>query len=681
MGIRIGSDTGGTHTDLVLLDDDQAKIVTLKVPTTPEDLSNGIAKGIETIVERAGSQMSEVDRFVYGTTLVTNLIVEEQQVDIGLITTGGFRDVLEIGRASRRPNVYDIHWRPPTALISRDLRVTVNERISADGSVITPIDDTDIAERLSELKSKGVRCVAVCLMNSYTNPEHEQRIGKVAAEKFPDLAISLSCEVAREFREYERTSTTAINAFVGGPLTRHLDGLAAALAAKGITPAPYIIRGNGGVMSFTSAKKLPAALTHSGPMGGIIGGAALAEKAGVNKIITLDMGGTSADVSLLTDGKAEMTTRSSVGRHPLLLPMLDLITIGAGGGSIAWVDQGGALRLGPRSAGSVPGPACYGQGGENPTVTDSNLYGGRLNPEYFLAGARKLHPAKSREAILRKVAEPCGISLDAAASGIMALAEAHMVNAIKLITVQRGLDPRDYTLVGFGGAGPLHTLRLAEELGIRSALIPPAPGNLSALGMLTAQVRHDLVRTKLAYLGEVDAAELSAGFDELIEQGEKALADEDIAAGTSQYVTSLDLRYKGQNFELNLELPAGDMQAALDALQARFAERHKQMYGYDNPGKPIQIVNMRVAAMSTKPDFVWPTFPTEAGGKATVVSRRKVLIDAGHWEELPIYRLDDLREGYIFPGASIVEYPGSTLFVPPGWTARCDAYRILHLER
>jgi N-methylhydantoinase A len=446
-------------------------------------------------------------------------------------------------------------------------------------------------------------------------------------------------------------------------------------------PSPYIIRGNGGVMSFTSAKKLPAALTHSGPMGGIIGGAALAEKAGVNKIITLDMGGTSADVSLLTDGKAEMTTRSSVGRHPLLLPMLDLITIGAGGGSIAWVDQGGALRLGPRSAGSVPGPACYGQGGENPTVTDSNLFGGRLNPEYFLAGARKLYPDKSREAILRKVAEPCGITVEAAASGIMALAEAHMVNAIKLITVQRGLDPRDYTLVGFGGAGPLHTLRLAEELGIRSALIPPAPGNLSALGMLTAQVRHDLVRTKLSLLGEVDADELSAGFDELVEQGNLALKDEDIPAGKSQYVTSLDLRYKGQNFELNLPLPSGDMRAALDALPARFAERHKLMYGYDNPGKPIQIVNMRVAAMSIKPDFVWPTFPAQAGGGVTAVSRRKVLIDAGHWDELPIYRLEDLREGYTFSGASIVEYPGSTLFVPPGWTARCDAYRILHLER
>lgn len=681
MGIRIGSDTGGTHTDLVMIDDEAGSITTLKVPTTPEDLGRGIVEGIKKVIDIAGRLPEDVARFVYGTTLVTNLIVEEQQIDVGFITTKGFRDVLEIGRASRRPNIYDIHWRPAAPLIPRHMRLAVTERIAHDGTILTPLDEDEVRRALDELAAAGVRTVAVCLLNSYANPLHERRIREIACETCPDLLLSLSCDVAREFREFERSSTTAINAFVTGPIGNHLNALGEGLKEMGLTPAPYIIRSNGGVISFDSAKRLPAALTHSGPMGGIIGGAALAERAGVSKAITLDLGGTSADVSLIVDGKADMTTRSSVGRHPLLLPMLDLVTIGAGGGSIAWVEEGGALRVGPRSAGSVPGPACYGQGGVNPTMTDANLFAGRLNPDYFLAGARKLYPDRSQKALQEKVAGPCGMTSEAAAIGILAIAEAHMVNAIKMISVQRGLDPRDFSLIGFGGAGPLHTLRLAEELGVTSALIPPAPGNLSALGMLTAQVRHDLVLTRFVWLDEVDPEALAADLEELLQEGWTALSEEDVEETDARFVITVDLRYEGQNYELNLPVGTGDLAATLAELPVRFHERHRHIYGYDNPEKRIQMTNLRLAATGSVPKVSWPRVGRTGSGSPTPVGYRDTLIDGGTRSRVPVFRLADMAAGQTIEEPAIVEYPGSTLFIPPDWSTRCDDFSILHLTR
>ena len=680
MAIRIGADTGGTHTDLAVVDDDTGAITTLKVPTTPDDLSRGIAAGMLEAAKRAGRQPSEVSRFVYGTTLVTNLIVEEKQLPIGLIATGGFRDVLEIGRASRKPNVYDIHWRPPAPLIRRELRLTVTERIGHDGSIIVPLDEADVERVLDQLAAAGVESVAVCLLHSYANPVHERRIGEIAAKRHPAIDISLSCDVAREFREYERSSTTAVNAFVISPISRHLDELGAALAEQGVQPKPYIMRGNGGVMSFASAKQLPAAITHSGPMGGIIGGALMAERCGLTDVITLDMGGTSADVSLIAGGKPTMTTRSSVGRHPLLLPMLDMVTIGAGGGSIAWVDVGGALRVGPRSAGSVPGPACYGQGGADPTVTDANLIAGRLNADYFLAGARTLYPDAALAALQARVCEPCGLSVTDAALGIMAIAEAHMVNAIKLISVQRGLDPRNFTLVGFGGAGPLHTVRLAEELGATSVLIPPAPGNVSALGMLAADVRHDIVRTRIALLSEVDPSKLAADFADMLEVGTKALRQEGVDAEAEQFVMSIDLRYRGQNYELNLPVGSGDLAAALARLPALFHAQHRTVFGYEMPDKPIQMVNLRLAAIGKVAALPWPRIAAGSGA-APAAGRRRVMIDRGQTKDVNVYRLSDLRAGQTIDDTAIVEYPGSTLFIPPGWSAACNEFQILHLQR
>ena len=681
MSVRVGIDTGGTHTDVVLVDGSGGEVLALKVPTTPHDLSQGVLDGLGRVLEDSDRPATSISHFVYATTLVTNLLVEGSDIPVGMITTEGFRDILGIGRASRKPNIYDIQWAPPPPLVPRHLRLVVTERIDARGHVITPLDEEATREALRQLVAAGVESIAVCFINGYANPQHEQRVAALAAEECPELGISLSSDVVREFREYERLSTTVVNAYVAPPLTRHMDGLTEKLARNAVASAPYTMRSNGGIMTFEAAKRLPVTMTHSGPMGGIIGGTAIAAACGARDIITLDMGGTSADVSLVTGGEPVLTTRGTVGRHPVLLPMLDLVTIGAGGGSVAWVDEGGALKVGPRSAGAVPGPACYDQGGDEPTVTDANLVAGRLNADYFLEGSRGLRAELSEAALGDKVAKPLGMSMDEAAIGIMAIAESHMVNAIKLISVERGLDPRDFTLVGFGGCGPLHAARLAEELSITSVLVPSAPGNVSAMGLLSADVRHDMVRTHVAALDDVEPKVLAAAFEDLMESGVAALAGDGIDDARRRYLPAVDLRYKGQNYELTLPFPGHGVDAALaGTLGKAFHEAHRSVYGYELPKRTIQLVNLRLTAIGEVQRVQWPEHDGGAPG-AKPIARRKVLVGPGSREAVPIYRLAGLSPGVSFAGPGLVEYAGSTLFVPDRWTATFDAMLNARLER
>lgn len=678
-GVAIGVDTGGTHTDLVLVDGE--RLLTLKVPSTPDELSFGIIEGLSALLEESGCTPSSVARFVYASTLVTNLIVEEQAPSVGLITTAGFRDVLEIGRASRKPDVYDIHWRPALPLVPRHLRKTVRERVDHRGHVLEALDEEDVRTALRELAAAGVTSIAVCLLHSYANPAHENRILELAEEVCPDMDVSISSRVVREFREYERSSTTAINAFVRRPIIRHLDNLEEALRNRAENAKPFIMRGNGGISTFSATKDLPVAITHSGPMGGIIGGAALAKSCGLSNIITLDMGGTSADISLIANGRPLLTNRSQAGAHPVLVPMLDLITIGAGGGSIAAVEGGSALRVGPKSAGSRPGPVCYGQGGEAPTVTDANLLAGRLNPDYFLAGRRRLDVDRARGALQERIAGPLGLTLEEAALGIISVAEAHMVNAVRLISVERGLDPRDFTLVAFGGAGPLHAARLAEALSMDRVLIPPAPGNLSAMGLLSADVRHDLVRTILADADTLPAGRLDAAFRELLEEAQDLLGRDGVPESERQCLLALDLRYQGQNYELTIPLDAVRLEHNdLKPLLERFHDQHRQVYGYHLPGRTVQVVNLRATALGDVAKARWPRHDpaTEA---APIRGRRRTLVSEGATQDLPVYRIADLRSGHCIEGPSITEYPGSTLFLPPGWTARFDDMLNAHLRR
>lgn len=681
MTLHIGVDTGGTHTDIVLLDRGAGQFHTLKVPTTPEDLSIGILDGVRRIIGEHGYADSAADiSFYYGTTLITNIIVEKKSVRIGLITTAGFRDVLEIGRAVRKPNIYDIHWRPLSPLIPRELRRGVAERIDYKGNVVAPLDEDDVRAALRELMRQDVRAIAVCLLNAYANPAHEQRIAAIAAQECPGVPVSLSSEVAREFREYERTSTTALNAFVVAPMTAHLDRLAARLAEQGVDQIPFIMRGNGGVMSFDLAKNLPAAVTHSGPVAGIVGGNAIARSAGISEAITFDMGGTSSDVALISDGKPYSTTRGDLAGYPILLPMLDLVTIGAGGGSIAWIDPAGGLKVGPQSAGSVPGPVCYGRGGENPTITDANLICGRLNADFFLNGERELHMDLARQAIADKIARPLGMTVEQAALGILAVAESHMVNAIKLVSVQRGIDPRDFTLIGFGGAGPLHTVSLAEALGINRVLIPAAPGNVSASGLLSAEIRHDLVRTKVAPLKSVDIDAMEADFSLLVAEAQTSLEQQNATDG--QILRALDLRYRGQAYELTLPVPARALDHALfEQIAEAFHTEHERVYGYRLDHHGIEVVNLRATAIGGLPEHPWPVSEKQ-GGQARPVATRPVIYGADpSAREWPVYRFVQIAAGQTAPGPAIIEYPGSTCVVPAGWTITWDEARHAHIVK
>ena len=673
----IGVDTGGTHTDLVLAGN--GRLSTLKVPSTPDDLNVGILEGVDALLAQAGVGVDEVGRFVYASTYVTNLFVEGKEGGVGLLATAGFRDVLEIGRASRKPDVYDIHWRPARPLVPRNLRHDVVERIDHRGTILTPLDEASARAALQALEAAGVTSVAVCFLHAYANPAHERRVAEIARDEFPSLDVSISSDVVREFREFERTSTTCVNAFIRGPIARHLSSLGQTLRRRGIDAPNYIMQGNGGVSTFDTASQSPTAVVHSGVMGGMVGATALGNACGVRNIITLDMGGTSADVSLIADGTPLLTNRSRVGPHPLLVPTLDMVTIGAGGGSIAWVEGGFGLRVGPQSAGSVPGPACYAQGGTQPTVTDANLVLGRLNASYFLGGARALDLTRATEAIRAKVAEPLGMTLEAAAFGIIAIAEAHMADAIRLVSVERGLDPRDFTLVAFGGAGPLHAVRLAEALSIRSVLVPPAPGNLSAMGLLCADVRHDLARTLLHRLAQDFLPRARAVFDELLAEADEALAADGVPPADRHRALAADLRYQGQNYELTIPLTERDLAQGFGDLVARFNDQHRRIYGYQLAGREVQLVNARVMAVGKTGHAHWPA--ERRGTPAQPIAMRSVLVEPRVRVEAPVFRFDDLAPDQALAGPAIVEYRGSTLFLPAGWHARIDAARNAHLAR
>ncbi len=673
--LSVGIDTGGTHTDLVLVGGGMLR--TLKVPTTPGDLNDGIVDGLMQILALAGRTPQDVGRFVYASTFVTNLIVEGRERRLGLIGTEGFRDVLEIGRASRKPDVYDIQWRPAAPLVPRFLRHTVTERMNHRGEVLVALDEPSVIRALEQLVALGAQSVAVCLLHAYVNPKHEQRIAELAAQVCPGIDVSLSSDVVREFREYERTSTTCINAFIKRPIREHLGSLEQRIRDKGVAAEPFIMQGNGGTCSFGAAARLPVSVTHSGVMGGIVGATSLALSCGIKDIITLDMGGTSADVSLVSQGKPVLANRSSVGAHPLIVPTLDMVTIGAGGGSIAWAESGSAMRVGPRSAGSVPGPACYGQGGMQATVTDANLVCGRLNPAYFLAGARPLYPELAQQA-LERLGNELGISAGAAALGVIAIAEAHMANAVKLVSVERGLDPRDFTLLAFGGAGALHAVQLAEALAIDRILIPPAPGNLSAMGLVCADVRHDLTQTHVGALDALDVKHIRRLYNRLLEQAVRLLNEDGVAADRRQFMMSADVRYQGQNYDLNLPVSEHDLLQGFGPLATRFHEQHQRVYGYQLANRSLQLVNTRVTATSVSEPTHWPKV-VAAPAAAVPIESREILLADGRRVSAPVHRLVALQPGFELDGPAIVEYPGATLYLAPGWHARFDEMLNAHL--
>jgi N-methylhydantoinase A len=672
MGYSLGIDTGGTHTDFFLIDREGEQAWTAKAPTTPADPLEGILRGIDRVLTISGAHITHLDELIYGTTLVTNMLVQHQAVNTGLITTKGFRDVLEIGRAYRTDSIYDIHMDRPPALVPRTLRLEVAERVDFRGQVLEPLDEEACRDIVRTLKARGVESIAVCLLHSYINPTHEQRIRAIIAEEYPGAHISLSCEVNPVFREYERTSTTVVNAYVIPSMVEHLGDFEIRAGQRGLQSRLYMMQANGGKASFRAARECPVNVTNSGPIAGAIAGAYVARLVGYPNAITLDMGGTSCDVALIEGGEPRFTAESNVEGYPVQITTIDLSIVGAGGGSIAWLDSGGGLRVGPRSAGADPGPVCYGLGGTEPTVTDANLVTDRLNPDYYLGGEIHLDADAARRAIDDRIGRPLGMTTLEAAWGILQVANATMIRAIKLVSVERGYDPHDFALIAFGGAGPLHATRLAEELEIPVTIVPRFPGNTSALGLVVADMRYDCVATSIQCLDEVDPTMSEATFRDLEAQAQSQLSREGIPADCQHLARSCDMRYFGQAHELNVRID-GEL-ATVEALQRigrAFHDAHRHSYGHAMEGDPIEVVNYRVSAVGMSPAPVWVERWNSDGN--ALKGQRDVFFENGHLP-CPIYERRLLKPGCHVCGPAVLEQSASTTLLRPGQGGHVDAY-------
>jgi N-methylhydantoinase A len=651
---RLGVDVGGTFTDLVAIVD--GALVTAKVPSTPRDQSEGAMRA----VEAAGLKPDDVGAFAHGMTVATNALLERRGARTALVTTEGFRDVLEIGRQNR-PSLYDLKIDRPPPLVPRELRFTVRERMGPEGE-LAPLQTASVEEAVAGLQAADVEAVAVCLLFAFRHPEHERAVGEAVREALPGVHVSLSSEVLPEFREYERFATTAADAYLA-PLTgAYLRHLAERAHAAGI-PHPLVMRSSGGVMDMDAAAEHAASCVLSGPAGGVVGAAYAAAASGFDDVLTFDMGGTSTDVAPIRGGQAETTTESVVAGVPLKLPMVDVHTVSAGGGSIAWADAGGALRVGPHSAGADPGPAAYDRGGEEPTVTDANLLLGYLEDGVTLGGEIVLR-REAAERALARVGGQLGLDPLRTALGILRVADAEMVRALRVISVHRGLDPRDFALVAFGGAGGMHACALAEELGIETVLTPRAAGVLSALGLAISDLRRDDVAPRHALLDEVDAGEL-----------ERAFAELEAAAGAGleapHFQRRADLRYRLQSFELTVD--ADDPRA----LAERFAAAHEQRYGYRVDGEPVELVNLRLVTIVAVPK---PELREAPGGGEPRHARRRANFD-GEWVEVDVLERAVLGAGSEVAGPAVVEFPESTCVVRPAWRGAVDGAGTLVLRR
>lgn len=663
--MRIAVDIGGTFTDLVAIDD-QGQIYRSKSLTTPDDL----ARAIQDCLNAAKINVSMASFFVHGSTVTINAVLERKGARTGLITTQGFRDVYEIGRGNR-PEGYNLFFKRPVPLVSRDLRFEVDERLYASGEVLRPLDETSASAAISALRAAPVESIAVCLLHSYANPAHEEQLGQLLRQQFPEAYLSLSHEILREFREYERTSTTVLNSYVGPIVNRYLISLEKILGESGFSGTFRVMQSNGGVMSAETAKKMPVTMMESGPVAGVIAAAHLGELLDCRHIISFDMGGTTAKASLIKDFHPEVTSSYYVGGyvsgHPMMLPVVDIVEVGNGGGSIAWIDFAGGLKVGPLSAGAAPGPACYGRGGTEPTVTDANLILGRIDPAYFLGSGIRLQREKAAEAITEKVAKPLRLSLEDAALGILTIANFNMSLAVRAVSVEKGYDPRDCVLVPSGGGGALHAVAIARDLAVPRVIIPPMPAHFSAFGMLVADLKHDYVQTFVRELTETTGAELANGFAALEKSATEILTEE--GARRQQIVLRrfLDMRYRGQEYTLPVPLME-DLRAVTDfgAIRARFDQLHQEHYGHSAPKEPVMMVNLRLSAIGRFESRLPPASSHRERDEGER-GKRPVLFDSGQQPLMsPIFLRDGFKAGDRLVGPAVIEEVGATILLYPG---------------
>jgi N-methylhydantoinase A len=660
---RFGIDVGGTFTDIVIYDEASRRIERLKVLTTPE----GPEKGILDAFAEAGLRPQDIAHLIHGTTLVTNLIIERKGARVGLITTEGYRDILEIMRAAREIP-YDLHWQQPRPVVPRRLRLEVRERIDARGQVVTPLDEASVRAAVAELLRLEVEVIAICFLHAYANPAHELRAREIVEQLAPGMALSISSEVCPQIREYERTSTTVLNGYAMPRVDRYVRTLDAGLEIQG---GIKYMNSEAGLLPSSEARRLPMTLCLSGPAGGVLAGQHVGLAAGIDQMITMDMGGTSLDVCVIRGGQAELADTLYVEWGiPIKTPALDVKTIGAGGGSIVWIDDGGAIRVGPQSAGAVPGPACYGQGGTECTVTDANMILGILDPEHFASGRLALDGARSLAAI-QPIADHLGLAPEATAEGIYRIVNANIAAAVRQVTVERGLDPRDFTLCAFGGAGGQHAVAVAQEIGIPEVMLPNVPSVFSAFGMVTADMRHSRSRSLMAPLDDQTLAAATPLFEELERDVVQRLEAEP-AVEAVECRRAAHLRYEKQAHEIAVDLLPEDTAAGL---YRRFEARHKELYG-TALGHQVVIVTLRTAIVGRVARIELERHPPGPETEPPIARHARV---HPHAEPIPVIRRPELKAGMVVPAPALIEEVDSVHYLPPGCRAQVDEWLNLRI--
>jgi len=677
---RVTVDTGGTFSDFVFFNEESGEITITKVPSTPKEPFQAVLNGVKDLLDQ-GVKAADISFFSHGTTVGTNTLLEEKGAKTGLLVTEGFRGIYEVMEQTRGygPATYDLFFEKPRLLAPPYYTEEIPERVDFRGEVLKPIDVESSLQAVRRLKKKGVESIAVCFLFSFLNPDHEIRMKEIVAKEFPEANLSLSCEVLPQIREFYRMSTTVINGYIAPVVGRYLGLLEGRLREIGVTtPKLYIMQSNGGVSTFQRAARKPVATVLSGPAGGVMASLGISQRVDLKNIITFDMGGTSCDVALIHKGTPVITTQGRINQRPISLPMLDIHTVSAGGGTIARVDAVGGVQVGPDSAGADPGPICYDHGGMQVTITDANLVLGVLHPDKFLGGRMKLNKPKAERLLEEKIARPLGLNLLEAADGILKIINVKMEEAIKAVSSQRGYDIRDFTLVAFGGGGPMHAGKIVLDLGIPSLLIPFAPGVTSALGLLMSDVKHDYVRSKLAPLKGLDPNEINRLFSQLIEQARQELRAEGFNESEMEIEASVDLRYAGQGYELTVPSPSPPLKPEdLDLLRQRFDSQHEQAHGHKAETEPVELVSLRLVSLGLVPQA--RLSPAAASGRKVEAARtgeRKIFFGQEHGLlDCQIYSRELLEPGHAVSGPAVIEQMDTTTVIHPEQEAFVDSYR------
>ena len=690
MAWRVGVDIGGTFTDVAVVEEASGRIGVAKQLTTPENFARGVFEALGAALQKYEIASTEVSFLSHATTVVTNALLESKGADVASISTDGFRDLLEL-RRSARSDLYDMFQDAPATLVPRHRRFEITERISAEGDIVTPLDLDQVDQLIVQIRASGAQAIAVCLLHAFVNDCHERLLGERLRAALPEVAVYLSSEVLPEIREFERSSTTAVCAYVGPILASYLQGLESQTRAMGL-PRLYIMGSAGGVFDVAESLRMPAMAVESGPAAGVIAAQLVSRELGLPNLISFDMGGTTAKASLIEGGAFATTAEYEVGGganvsrwlhgtgHPIRVPVIDLAEVSAGGGSIAWVDAGGALRVGPHSAGALPGPACYGRGGSDSTVTDCNVAMGYLHPQSLLAGNLQVDLQAARTAIEHHLAQPLGLSIEAAASAVIEVVNASMAEALRIVSVERGHDAREFSLVAFGGAGPIHATALAEELEIPQVVVPPAPGAFSALGLVATDMRREYSQTFYLRSDQIDSTSLRRAFKTLEQRASQLVAESELGDDQFEFSYSVDCRYPRQAYELNIEFD----QAKSDSLATlchSFHERHRTTYGHANPNEPVQLVNLRLAAIGRLAPLALREQSDSEPKTAQATAERSVRFGRGEPTPCPVYSREALPASHCLVGPAVIESLDSTVVVPPGWQCVVNGLGFLLLTR